>query len=224
MEPINGFFDRNQQDTTLNISREQIRAARALLDWSQKDLADEAGLSKTAIANVENGKHRPTTKNASSIVQAFTRHDIEFVEDGVRKRKDFVKIFDGSTSFDDFFDDVYLEIKKYGGEILINGIDENTFKKHFSPGFRDKHIQRMESLGNYTCRCLIKQDDPNPEKVDYAEYKRVSESLYSNVPFYIYGKKLAIILWKDNPKIIVLDDTDVRDAYRKQFNYVWENE
>ena len=33
----------------------QCRAARGLLDWTQQDLAEACGLSKTAINNFEKG-------------------------------------------------------------------------------------------------------------------------------------------------------------------------
>ena len=46
---------------------EQIRAARALLDWSQSDLADKAGLSQTGIARIENGTNQPNSSTLEKI-------------------------------------------------------------------------------------------------------------------------------------------------------------
>ena len=39
-----------------HITGNQMRAARALMNWSQSDLADKAGLWHPTIANIETGK------------------------------------------------------------------------------------------------------------------------------------------------------------------------
>ncbi|WP_205944699.1 helix-turn-helix domain-containing protein [Pelagibius litoralis] len=36
-------------------TKEQLRAARAMLDWSQQDLADHSGVSLSSIFRLENG-------------------------------------------------------------------------------------------------------------------------------------------------------------------------
>ena len=54
---------------------EQIRAARALLGWSQSDLADRADLSQTGIARIENGTNKPNSKTLEKI-KAALRNDL----------------------------------------------------------------------------------------------------------------------------------------------------
>lgn len=39
------------------LTPEQCRAARALLDWTQEDLAGRAGVSRSTIRGFENGQH-----------------------------------------------------------------------------------------------------------------------------------------------------------------------
>ena len=58
----------------------QIRAARALLDWTQIDLAKAAGYSTTTIWRVENGS--PDAAGALSVlVETFQGADIEFISE-----------------------------------------------------------------------------------------------------------------------------------------------
>lgn len=64
------------------IRPEQIRAARALLGWSQAQLAAEAGLSKTGLANIENGAD-PRSSTLNRIEQALEKAGVHFTEHGV---------------------------------------------------------------------------------------------------------------------------------------------
>ncbi|MCH9054283.1 MAG: helix-turn-helix transcriptional regulator [Proteobacteria bacterium] len=58
----------------------QIRAARALLDWTQIDLAKAAGYSTTTIWRVENGS--PDAARALGVlVETFQGADIEFISE-----------------------------------------------------------------------------------------------------------------------------------------------
>ena len=40
----------------------KIRAARAMLDWTQKDLADAVGVTRQTINAIEQGEYNPTIK------------------------------------------------------------------------------------------------------------------------------------------------------------------
>jgi transcriptional regulator with XRE-family HTH domain len=49
------------------INARQIKAARALLDWSQEDLANTSGLSIATIRKIESGHISPRGKTINSI-------------------------------------------------------------------------------------------------------------------------------------------------------------
>jgi transcriptional regulator with XRE-family HTH domain len=79
----------------------QVRAARALLDWSQEKLAKQteafgAGVSETGIANIERGKSRPLAETLDSIQKALEKAGVVFINDdsglgqGVRLREPVV--------------------------------------------------------------------------------------------------------------------------------------
>lgn len=67
------------------ITRQQIRAARMLLEWHQSHLAEASGLSVETIKRVEKtGLESMSYGNAEKLREAFERSGIEFIEGGVR--------------------------------------------------------------------------------------------------------------------------------------------
>ena len=63
----------------------QCRAARGLLDWSQKTLAAHAGISVATVRNFERGRTTALIpQNESAILIAFARAGVEIIPRGVR--------------------------------------------------------------------------------------------------------------------------------------------
>src|ERR1700738_2499625 len=56
----------------------QSRAGRALLAWSQKDLAAKAGIATSTIADFERGYRTPVPQNAEAIRSALEKAGISF--------------------------------------------------------------------------------------------------------------------------------------------------
>jgi len=74
------------------ISPSQCRAARALLDWSQQKLAQQAGVGTVTIRQLEDGVHEPRRATIQVLRQAFEGAGVEFINEngggaGVRWRK-----------------------------------------------------------------------------------------------------------------------------------------
>jgi predicted transcriptional regulator len=73
------------------ITPRQIRAARALLGWSQQQLADKAIVSLNAVARLETGNADSRVSTITAIQKALSRAGIEFLDadqkgEGVRLR------------------------------------------------------------------------------------------------------------------------------------------
>lgn len=75
------------------ISSKQVRAARVFLDWDQRRLAKEAGVSLTTIQRMEKlGLERSSVRNAESVQNTLEAAGIDFIHsngggEGVRLRK-----------------------------------------------------------------------------------------------------------------------------------------
>lgn len=64
------------------ISGRQIRAARALLGWSQQELADKAIVSGNALARLERGQVDSRSSTVERIERALADAGIEFLYRG----------------------------------------------------------------------------------------------------------------------------------------------
>ena len=72
-------------------------------------------------------------------------------------------------------------------------------------------------------RIIIEEGDSNFAATHYAQYRWAKPESFSDVSFYVYGRKLAILIFEhDDVYICVIPNKRVANAYRKQFNMAWE--
>lgn len=64
------------------ITARQIRAARALLGWSQQQLADKAIVSLNAVTRLERGEVDTRMSTLMAVQKALTNEGIEFISAG----------------------------------------------------------------------------------------------------------------------------------------------
>ena len=70
----------------------QVRAARAMLNWSQKQLSAASGVPKRTLAGFEGGETAPRSSTLAAIRAALEAAGIEFIEEngggpGVRLKR-----------------------------------------------------------------------------------------------------------------------------------------
>lgn len=65
------------------LSPVQCRAARALLDWTQQELADAAQVSRATIRDFELGKHDAHRSTERLILEAFAEAGVTLAHDPV---------------------------------------------------------------------------------------------------------------------------------------------
>ncbi len=74
------------------ISAEQCRAARALLNWSQQELADRAGVGIVTLRQLEAGVNEPRRATLEVVKRALESAGVSFIDEngagaGVRLTK-----------------------------------------------------------------------------------------------------------------------------------------
>ena len=201
------------------ITIEQCRAARGLLGWTQQDLADASGLSKTAINNFEKGHSDIKNESLRAVRMAFESADIEFTgTDGLRKRKENIRTLKGETAFSDLLDDIYETLKDQGGEVLISNVSENSIRQISSKKLQ-QHLDRLKEH-NISERILCSDGAKSPLGSENFCRWVSGDSFAISMAYFIYGQKIAMELW-DQSMIIITHSREAANSERQRFERLW---
>ena len=76
----------------IQVARTALKAARELLEITQKELAQAAGVTGETVSRIESGEREPTPATIRKIVRVLTEMGIEFSNGtGVGVRLDYKK-------------------------------------------------------------------------------------------------------------------------------------
>ncbi|MBI5035742.1 hypothetical protein HZC09_00210 [Candidatus Micrarchaeota archaeon] len=92
--------------------------------------------------------------------------------------------------------------KKYTRERLRKGIDA-YFLTVDTPEIRQRRVKALDTIGPHFIRFIDK-------------------SYLSPVVTAIYGSKLAFILWKEKPEVLIIESRHFSQVYRKYFKLLWK--
>jgi len=204
------------------INAEQIRSARALLDWSTADLAKISGLTLNGLNRIERSHGHPQKETLALIQKTFEEAGLEFLpSSGVKKKEQIIVIWEDDDAGQRLLDDVYYTLRDVGGEVLISGVDEGRSAAVVSRERMAAHIARLRECGVKE-RLLIKEGDTDfigPLET----YHWIPEKYFSSDSFRVYGSKLALIVWGKPQKVIIIDDARMAESVRKLFDFVWDH-
>lgn len=190
---------------------EKIIAARAILGWSQQELADHADLSNGAIQSIEAGKSG-ASRTIAKITRAINRAGIVLTEDGVRKPDDTVTRMEGDLWFVDLLDDaLHVLSKSKDKELLIFGGDNRISPPPVIEGFR-----RLRAAG-VRIREMVEEGNTylNGAEVDY---RWIPSSFFKNFNTVIYGDR---VLNDFHTHGILFTNKQWAEAERNKFNLIW---
>ena len=210
-----------QKDKTLTINAEQIRAARALLDWSTADLARQADLTVNGINKIERGHVQPHRESLERIQGIFEGAGIEFLPNsGLRKKDRIIQTYEGEGANQQLLDDVYNTLKDIGGEVLITNVNEAHAIQSLSADYLSLHLERLKTA-KISERMLIQLGD---SKIVAAldHYRAIPPQYFVSTPMFIYGSKLALLSWQPSPRTVIIHDERFAESARKLFNFVWD--
>lgn len=124
------------------LTREQCRAARGLLNWTQQDLASHCGLSKTSINNFERGLGNSKTDTLNRIHKTLIQEGITLLpHDGIQRHKTSLLMERGQGALDRLFDDIINHIDPKLDQVTLCLDDKDLFKK----GIQRLHKQKVKT-------------------------------------------------------------------------------
>jgi transcriptional regulator with XRE-family HTH domain len=204
------------------ITPDQIRAARALKNWSQADLAQRVDMATPSIGNIEAGKHTPTPQTQNAIIEVFEAAGIEFIDGGVRHQNHTVKVLQGYDGFADFRADVLTHAQAGPLDVCVNNVDERQFDKWGEGKTNDNYFAQMKNIKDLSFRILVHESDTYLSASDYAAYRWLPEDMFGEISFYVYADKTAIISFEDDVfSAFIIKHPRVANFYRREFDRLW---
>lgn len=197
------------------LDAKQVRAGRALLDWSQKELAERAGVSEPSVTNFEKEKSTPNQATIDKINGAFGLAGVAFIDRGVYLKEDTVTTIDGDDWYLRLLDDVYYSlIDKKDAELLLICADDRM-----SPPEVNNRYRKIRNAG-IKMRQLV--EDGNTYLMGpLKEYRYVPKEHYTNYVCLVYGNKVAVCTGH-NSKAVVFNDMMLAAMWSNIFNIMWD--
>jgi hypothetical protein len=207
----------------MRLTGPQIAAGMALASITQDQLAIAAEIGRNSVNRAINDAANTKDETMNAIRSVLESRGIEFIGSiGVQWAQHQVRSLVGVEGLKTFFNDVRATVKESDEEVVICGVAEDYLEEKLGE-YLDFHRKEMAEYGNVEMRCLIKEGDPNFGASEYCSYRWQPKENFSNVPFYVYGDKLAIIVTSgpEDPLIILHHNKTIAQAYRRQFDIVW---
>ena len=202
----------------------QIRAARALLNWSQPDLARASGLATSSVKNIETecGSARRDTLDA--ICDAFERNGVELLPSiGVRMKSQTVTVHDDRHATAELLDDIYAHVQAAPErEVLIMGLDEGYSIDTDGAALIERHIARLSAAGIRE-RILICEGDTRYVNAPECYRWLPREFFTRDAPLYIYGDRVAIHSGSLRRRAVILEHRAMSRHLRMLFTLLWEH-
>lgn len=198
------------------ITSEQIRAARAILKWGQNDLAAASEVSVPSIANIETDRQRPHDTTLRKIHDALKNAGIEFIEGGVRRVQNLIRVYEGEDCYLRLMDDAFLVLSKSKGELLLSGADE----KRSTPEVTEK--TRAMRRSGIQMRFLVEEENTHLMGA-LDEYRWLDDKLYVDGDVkVVFGDTVAYLMtWHETPRVVVINDKTIAEENRRIFNFLW---
>lgn len=205
------------------IDHRQIRAARALLNWSQADLARAAHMATSSIKNAESENSCARKETLGHIQEAFDLNGVEFTPGtGLRLKTDIVAVHDGRRATAALLDNIYTYAQTAPDrEVCIIGLDETFSIDTDGAQLLQSHIDRLKASGVRE-RILICEGDTrflnSPES-----YRWLPRSYFTrNSPIYVYGDRIAIHSGSLKRRTIIIEARPLAQHMRMIFSVLWD--
>lgn len=203
------------------ITGRQIRAGRGLLEWKAEDLARHSGLTRVTVSKIESDVVQPQEKTLKAILEVFDKNGVEFLPDeGVRIRKNEIRVFTGKAGYRQFLDHIYENVKDAGGRICQITSDGKYLP--YADDYIDKHLERMAEVQNLDARVLTLEGDTN-FAASYCTYRWLDKSYAALLPFYVYGDYVVMSMHEANHKreLVSIRSKLLAERHIEQFDFFW---
>lgn len=198
------------------ISAAQCRAARALLDWSQPDLAEKCGMHVQTISSFESRSGSPTKKTLQKIAQTLENGGVEFgPNEGVSIAKNKILV---TFDYCNILQDVLATLKK-GEEVLFHCADDRRSPPAVVAMLHELHKKGIVmKLTTYEGNLYVRRD---------TQYRWIPKAYFADSEVsVVYADKYVMNTGghhDETARFVTVINKKLADSKRGLFNYWWEH-
>lgn len=195
------------------LTASQIRAARAMLDWTREDLQKSANLSVKTIRNLEDGKVSPRDATNVTIREALEDAGLEFTDGGVRWAYEEVQMIRGANNCERLFSRMRKALADDKDAEIIAFVKAREVLPH---------LKSLDGAGRI--KCLL-SDGLIPLALPSCEFRTTSQYAFGLASCFVYGDKFASIQQSGHDRFIVIvyDIATAARDNRAYFLSLWES-
>ncbi len=135
------------------------------------------------------------------------------------KEETKVELHKGKRVYRTLLKDIGSSLKK-NNEVLLIGIDENILINEVEPIYLEQYLNSLKKK-NIKEKIIIKQGAKKLQKPNL-EYRELDERYIGKTAQIIYNDKVAVFILGMPYYLIVIENKEVADTYRKQFSLLWQ--
>ncbi len=133
---------------------------------------------------------------------------------GANKTEGQVRLFKGTRGVKAVFKDIARS--RHDNDVWG---DDGNFGKRM-PIFSEQFIRDQNEHKTKT-RLITRKRDVSYSKG--TSYRFVDDATKSNVAVNIYGDKIALVIWTDDPEAIIIENKTAAKAFKTYFDFMWKH-
>lgn len=137
-------------------------------------------------------------------------------KNSVEKDKTEIEIFEGKEGLKTIMNDILRE----GKEIVTWGAT-SKIKEYFPDFFIERYLNERKKK-KIRARQLF-TDFSGVLESSVSENRKLPKEFASPTTTIIYGNKVTIWFWTEIPKVILIENKDLANSYKKHFELMWES-
>lgn len=139
----------------------------------------------------------------------------------IPKEETKVELYSGKKVVRVIQKDILKTLLETGGESLVIGVDEKRFMEA-DPIIMNQFFNQMNK-NKLKERVLVREGDNYlPAHRNSATYKFLPKEFFEPTSTFIYGDKVAIVVFGEPLHGLIIDSKTISNTYRKQFELLWK--
>lgn len=115
---------------------------------------------------------------------------------------------------------IFHDMARTGEDNYVFG-SEGQFEDRM-PAFA-KQFDRMKKENNFKTKMIIRKDRSDIEDKKLTNLRYAPIGVESNVVVNIYGSKIALLIWTDEPEGIIIENEEAAKGFKSYFDFMWKN-